>query len=109
MKIEKFDLDNFESESEWRKEMDRKINDEWSVGDIRNYLLTHIQEGQYSSGGSMAKGGEANDRLYYFMKDDLKKLEKAVSEGDNEEIDRFFSYWSYHLKSLKTKTNDRMF
>lgn len=53
MKIEKFDLDSFETMEQWEHEMDRKINDEWSVGDIRNYLMAHIQEGQYSSGGSI--------------------------------------------------------
>lgn len=49
-----------------------------------------------------AGGGKAsNERMYNFLKDDLGKLEKAINEGDKEEIDRFFSYWGYHLKSLK--------
>lgn len=49
----------------------------------------------------LAGGGKINDRMYNFLKDDLEKLEKAINEGDKEEIDRFFSYWGYHLKSLK--------
>ena len=45
------------------------------------------------------------------MKDDLGELEKAYNEGDKEEIERFFSYWGYHLGKLKPAktTNDRMF
>lgn len=61
----------------------------------------------------LEKGGltavEFHDRMYSFMEDDLKKLEKAIKDGDKEEVERFFSYWSYHLKRLKTKTNDRMY
>lgn len=65
------------------------------------------------SSDSMATGGVVNDRMYYFLKDDLNKLEKAVSEGDKEEVERFFSYWGYHLKSLENKGHskdyDRMY
>jgi outer membrane protein TolC len=39
--------------------------------------------------------------MYNFLKDDLEKLEKAINDGDKEQIDIFFSYWGQHLESLK--------
>jgi hypothetical protein len=42
--------------------------------------------------------------MYNFLTDDLNKLEIAINEGDKEEVERFFSYWtgsSGHIKSLK--------
>lgn len=48
-----------------------------------------------------ADGGVPHDRMYNFLKDDLEKLEQAINTGDNEETERFFSYWNQHLKSLK--------
>jgi hypothetical protein len=52
----------------------------------------------------MAGGGETKaqrERMYNFLKDDLVKLEKAIEENNQEEIERFFSYWNYHLSSLE--------
>ena len=54
-------------------------------------------------------GVDGDDRMYNFLKEDLDKLQNAIKDGDNEEVDRFFNYWSYHLKSLKTKNNDTMY
>ena len=54
-------------------------------------------------------GGEVQGRMLNFLTEDLRKLEKAINENDNEEIEKFFSYWNQHLKSLETKTNDRMY
>jgi hypothetical protein len=69
---------------------------------------THYLDGEKNK---MANGGGVGeDRMYNFLADDLVKLEKAISENDKEEIDRFFSYWSYHLKSLAPKKgSDRMY
>jgi len=69
---------------------------------------THYLDGEKNK---MANGGGVSeDRMYNFLVDDLVKLEKAISENDKEEIDRFFSYWSYHLKSLAPKKgSDRMY
>jgi hypothetical protein len=60
---------------------------------------------QHAKGGGVGE----NDRMYNFLTDDLEKLEKAIKEGNKEEVDKFFSYWGYHLKSLKTESNDRMY
>lgn len=49
------------------------------------------------------------DRMYNFLLDDLEALHTAINSGDMEEVDRFFSYWNYHLNSLKTSSNDRMY
>jgi len=59
----------------------------------------------------MADGGEVDrERMYNFLKDDLVALEMAIfmdeqvagrEEKYKEEIDKFFSYWNTHLKSLK--------
>lgn len=61
-------------------------------------------ESKYSNGG-----GVGHDRMYNFLQEDLAQLDRAIYEGDKEEIDRFFSYWGIHLEKLKTKTNDRMY
>jgi hypothetical protein len=36
-------------------------------------------------------------------------LETAISNNDQDEIDKFFSYWNQHLKSIKTSTNERIY
>jgi hypothetical protein len=60
-------------------------------------------------GGYMADGGETADssRMYNFLKDDLAELENAIEENNQEEIDKFFSYWNYHLSSLEPKTGSK--
>lgn len=62
----------------------------------------------YENGGGIGDG--VGDRMYNFLVDDLVKLEKAVSENDKEEIEKFFSYWNIHLKSLAPQNgSDRMY
>ena len=62
------------------------------------------------SGEKMATGGAVDNRMYEFLKDDLAELEVAIKENNQEEIDRFFSYWNTHLTSLKPKKgDDRMY
>lgn len=41
------------------------------------------------------------ERLFNFLEDDLKKLEKNIINNNKEEIENFFSYWNIHLKNLK--------
>ena len=83
------------------------------TADGGDYLFTQILG--IAKGKKFAKGGSVGaDRMYNFLKDDWGKFEKAVNEGDKEEVDRFFSYWigsngNGHLKSLKTEANDRMY
>jgi hypothetical protein len=62
------------------------------------------------SGDKMAQGGAVDNRMYYFLKDDLDELQGAIKENDQEEIERFFSYWNTHLSKLKpNKGDDRMY
>lgn len=83
------------------------VKPEWlSMEDILNYEKQMKEQSPNMNNGGSA---EITDRMYNFLKDDLKELEKAVSEGNKEEVERFFSYWNQHLKSLKTKTNDRVY
>jgi len=52
----------------------------------------------------MANGGETKaqrERMFNFLKDDIAELQKAIEENNQEEIERFFSYWNIHLKSLE--------
>jgi len=72
---------------------------------------------QYEKGGymaklvpKMAKGGETNanrERMYNFLKDDLVILQKSIEENNQEEIDKFFSYWNHHLNSLEPKMGSK--
>ena len=72
---------------------------------------------QYEKGGymaklvpKMAKGGETNadrERMYNFLKDDLVRLQKSIEENNQEEIDKFFSYWNHHLNSLEPKMGSK--
>lgn len=48
---------------------------------------------------------KTNERLYNFLTDDLKKLEKDIKENNTDSIDVFFSYWKQHLKGLLTTKN----
>ena len=72
---------------------------------VENQFDYLVNMGAYQiSKQQMAKGGSvSNEKMYNFLQDDLEKLEVAINDGDNEEIERFFSYWSYHLKSLENK------
>ena len=69
--------------------------------------------GQHLDAVKLAKGGgieaPSNDRMYNFLKDDLAKLETAISDNDKEEVERFFSYWGQHLPKLRGISNDRMY
>ena len=38
--------------------------------------------------------------LKEFLKEDLKKLQTDIKENKKEEIEKFFSYWDYHIKSI---------
>jgi hypothetical protein len=38
--------------------------------------------------------------LKEFLKEDLKKLQTDIKENNKEEIERFFTYWDYHIKSI---------
>jgi hypothetical protein len=59
-------------------------------------------------GGYMADGGEVDrERMYNFLKDDLAALEKAIEANNQEEIEKFFSYWNIHLKSLEPKIGSK--
>lgn len=60
--------------------------------------------GKFATGGNIDK-----DRLFNFLKDDLEKLKEAIKENDQEEIDKFFSYWNRHLKGLRSESNERMY
>jgi len=67
-------------------------------------------EKMMSDGGMMAKGGENNadrERMYNFLKDDLVILQKSIEENNQEEIDKFFSYWNHHLNSLEPKMGSK--
>lgn len=68
---------------------------------------------EYAKGGGISSDNAEkivdNDRMYNFLLDDLEALHTAINSGDMEEVDRFFSYWNYHLNSLKTSSNDRMY
>jgi hypothetical protein len=56
----------------------------------------------------MEKGGEVDrERMYNFLKDDLAALEKAIESNNQEEIEKFFSYWNIHLKDLEPKTGSK--
>ena len=56
----------------------------------------------------MEKGGEVDrERMYNFLKDDLAALEKAIEANNQEEIEKFFSYWNIHLKDLEPKTGSK--
>ena len=46
-------------------------------------------------------GGVGENRMYNFLKEDLAKLENSIKSNDTNEIDKFFSYWNIHLKSLQ--------
>lgn len=79
-------------------------------GDVEAYEQSQKEHKEHvAQGGLPFADGGSIDRMYNFMEDDLKELEKAINEGNKEEVERFFSYWGQHLKSLKTKTNDRMY
>jgi hypothetical protein len=86
-----------------------KFGKEKYKNEINHFI--EIMESQraekFDNGGSVS-----NERMYNLLKDDLQELEEAIKTDNNEEIERFFSYWlgsSGHLKSLKTKNNKRMF
>jgi hypothetical protein len=53
----------------------------------------------------LAKGGkvssEQRNRMFNFLKEDLRELEIAIQKNDKQEIEKFFSYWETHLDSLK--------
>jgi hypothetical protein len=70
-------------------------SDEWDEESNKRYFAT---------GGNIDK-----DRLFNFLKDDLEKLKEAIKENDQEEIDKFFSYWNQHLKGLRSESNERMY
>ena len=38
--------------------------------------------------------------LKEFLKEDLKKLKTDIKENNTEEIERFFSYWGYHINKI---------
>ncbi len=40
------------------------------------------------------------ETLKEFLKEDLKKLQTDIKENKIEEIERFFSYWHHHIKSI---------
>jgi len=44
---------------------------------------------------------ETKEKLFNFLEDDLIKLEKNISNKNEEKIENFFSYWNIHLKKLK--------
>jgi hypothetical protein len=72
------------------------------------YAVVDLENGERKD--EMEKGGETKvdrERMYNFLKDDLASLEKAIEANNQEEIDKFFSYWSYHLSSLEPKTGSK--
>ena len=78
-----------------------------------DYLDSVYHYLDYQTKPKLAKGGgieaPSNDRMYNFLKDDLAKLETAISDNDKEEVERFFSYWGQHLPKLRGISNDRMY
>ena len=40
------------------------------------------------------------ERLFNFLKDDLKKLEQDIKENNKENIENFFFYWKQHINDL---------
>jgi len=81
------------------KDMDVLVNGLGGIG----YRELDINKIKYE------EGGEISDRMYNFLKEDLKELETAINNRDTEKTEQLFSYWNQHLPSLQTKTNDRMY
>jgi len=76
----------------------------------------NLLDGVYvKKGTKFAKGGMMNANEHFrlrgfeFLKDDLAELQQAIKEKNQEEIQKFFSYWGQHLEMLKTTNNERMF
>lgn len=40
------------------------------------------------------------ETLKEFLQEDLKKLQTDIKQNNTEEIERFFSYWNYHIKII---------
>jgi antirestriction protein len=64
---------------------------------------------RYAKGGMMNANKHFRLRGLEFLKDDLAQLQQAVQDNNQEEIQKFFSYWGQHLEMLKTTNNERMF
>jgi antirestriction protein len=70
----------------------------------------YVKKGtRYSKGGMMNANEHFRLRGFEFLKDDLATLQQAIQENNQEEIQKFFSYWGQHLEMLKTTNNERMF
>ena len=76
----------------------------------------NLLDGVYvKKGTKFAQGGMMNANEHFrlrgleFLKDDLAQLQQAVQDNNQEEIQKFFSYWGQHLEMLKTTNNERMF
>lgn len=76
-------------------------------------MIKYIKEliAKKEGNSKMANGGgvDKSARMYNFLKDDLASLETAIANNDQEEIEKFFSYWGQHLESVKTSSNERMY
>ena len=70
----------------------------------------YVKKGtKFADGGMMNANEHFRLRGLEFLKDDLAQLQQAVQDNNQEEIQKFFSYWGQHLEMLKTTNNERMF
>jgi antirestriction protein len=70
----------------------------------------YVKKGtRYAKGGMMNANEHFRLRGFEFLNDDLATLQEAIQENNQEEIQKFFSYWGQHLEMLKTNNNERMF
>lgn len=70
----------------------------------------YVKKGvKFADGGMMNANKHFQLRGLEFLKDDLAQLQQAVEDNNQEEIQKFFSYWGQHLEMLKTTNNERMF
>lgn len=119
--VKKAKIEDLKSEIEQLDKYLKKLESEntkeayEASNNLRNYkatLQTKILnlEDEMASGGYMADGGETKidqNRMYNFFEEDLQKLKEDIKEGNKEEVDKFFSYWNTHLKSLEPKSGSQ--
>jgi hypothetical protein len=88
----------------------KMVNEKAVTKQHEEALKIFIEKMNEMSGDKMATGGGIEKyRLFNFLQDDLATLQEAIKISDKQEIERFFSYWGQHLKSLKSEANKKMF
>jgi hypothetical protein len=88
----------------------KMVNEKAVTKQHEEALKIFIEKMNEMSGDKMATGGAIEKyRLFNFLSDDLATLKEAIKISDKQEIERFFSYWGQHLKSLKSEANKKMF